>query len=240
MKECKEYFNPNIIFAFDDRSPIIELGIIINDSESTSFDWVNENLKDLFNHDSEGGGTGKGDNLSLDYFLNRQDRIFSPLFDRLSDYYLNIEQQTEEERQKALSNRIALLILTRFLHNWSKLADAVFSEYNPIENYNMSEKRATLLEEVTNTENEETTKNKYSGFNTDEMKDVSESGVEGSIDSTKTTTGGKTNNELERSGNIGVTTTQQMIESSFKLAMKKILDLIYRDIDSILFIDYYN
>ena len=139
-----------------------------------------------------------------------------------------------------ISNKLAYIVFNKFMKGWSKLADAVFSDYNPIENYNMKENRATLLEEVTNTENEETVKNKYSGFNTDEMKDVSESATEGSIDTTKTTTGGKTNNELTRTGNIGVTTSQQMIESSFNLAKKKILDLIYRDIDTILFIDYYN
>lgn len=240
MNKCKEYFNPDLIFAFDNRSPIIEFGIMINDSESTEYDWVNTKLKELFAHDSEGGASGDGDNLSLEYLLNRQDRFLSPFFERLKDYYFSDDQQSEFTNQVNLAHRIALLIKTKFLTNWSKLADALFSNYNPIDNYNMVENRATLLEETTNTETEETNKQKYAGFNADSMKDVSESSTEGSIDSTKTTTGGKTNNELTRRGNIGVTTSQQMIESEINLRKKNLLDLIYRDIDTILFIDYYN
>lgn len=233
MIKCSEIYNPDLIFATDGRSPIIKLSLILHE-EGNAYSWVNSELMAMFTHDSEGGADawGNGDTISIEYLLNRQDKYFSPLFERLLQHY--------GSDYLSLAQRISVMIINKFLKGWSKLADAVFSDYNPIENYNMKENRSTLLEEVTNTENEETVTNKYSGFNADEMKDVSESSTDGSIDTTKTTTGGKTNNELTRSGNIGVTTSQQMIESSYNLAKKKILDLIYRDIDTILFIDYYN
>ena len=103
----------------------------------------------------------------------------------------------------------------------------------------MVENRSTDMEEHTVTDNTETVTNRFSGFNSEEMSDVSESASEGNIETTKNDTGTKVNNELTRRGNIGVTTTQMMISSSYDLAKKNLLDLIYKDIDSILFIDYY-
>lgn len=224
MIKCSDIYTEELVFGNDNQTIIHAIGSII---DSGDYDWLNSDLSAFFTTNKE--------TTEYEYLLNRQDKYISPLFERIYNHY-----KDNEDAMLTISNKLASIIFNKFMKGWSKLADAVFSDYNPIENYNMKENRATLLEEVTNTENEETVKNKYSGFNTDEMKDVSESATEGSIDTTKTTTGGKTNNELTRSGNIGVTTSQQMIESSFNLAKKKILDLIYRDIDTILFIDYYN
>ena len=224
MIKCSEIYTEDLIFGNDYKTIIHAIGSII---DGGSYNWLNSDLASFFTNDNE--------TTEYEYLLNRQDRYISPLFERIYNHY-----KDGENAMLTISNKLAYIIFNKFMKGWSKLADAVFSDYNPIENYNMKENRSTLLEEVTNTENEETVTNKYSGFNTDQMKDVSESSSDGSIDTTKTTTGGKTNNELTRSGNIGVTTSQQMIESSYNLAKKKILDLIYRDIDTILFIDYYN
>ena len=116
----------------------------------------------------------------------------------------------------------------------------MFADYNPIDNYNMVENKKTDFEEHTVTDNDETVTNKYSGFNSATPSEVSESVTDGTLDTTKTDTGISANNELTRRGNIGVTTSQQMIESEFNLRKKNLLNLIYHDIDTILFIDYYN
>ena len=147
--------------------------------------------------------------------------------------------EIREEDLSAVATDISKIINTKFVFNWNKLAEATFGDYNPIENYNMVENKKTDFEEHTVTDNTETVTNSYNGFNADDMKEVSKSETEGNIDTTKTDTGTSANNELTRHGNIGVTTSQQMIESSYKLAQKNIIDIIYRDIDSILFIDYY-
>ena len=45
---------------------------------------------------------------------------------------------------------------------------------------------------------------------------------------------------LKRSGNIGVTTSQQMLESEIKLRKHNIIKMIYDDIDNVLCTNYYN
>lgn len=172
------------------------------------------------------------DSLTIDYLLSRYDKIMSPLFMRLYEIH--------EEDLGAMATAISKIINMKFVFNWNKLAEATFGDYNPIENYNMVENKETDYEEKTESDISESTTNSYNGFNADEMKDVSKSVLDADNTVTKTDTGTKTKNELTRHGNIGVTTSQQMIESSYKLAQKNIIDIIYRDIDSILFIDYYN
>ena len=227
MLKCSDIFTPNTIFMFDDTNPISYLCSVMNPADSSdNIEWLNPTLKEMFNNDSNGQA------VAVEYLLNRQDRYLSPLFERLLDHF------TEEHLPDA-NEQIVNILVNKFLRGWSKLADAVFAEYNPIDNYNMVENRKVDMEEHTVTDNSETVTNKYSGFNAGEtMSPVSESETEGNIETTKTDSGSSANNELTRRGNIGVTTTQQMIESSYNLAKKNLLDRIYHDIDTILFIDY--
>ena len=216
MIKCKDLF-ADVVFDFDDTNPIGALSDLLENEEN-----LNEELKTILVTDEE--------SLTLDYLVDRYNKGMSPLYLRTYEHYEELDDTNKQ---------IAKIIKMKFLFGWNKLADALFSDYNPIDNYNMVENRETDITEETDTTNEETVTNKYAGFNSDGMKDVSESATDGSIDTTKTTTGGKTKNELTRRGNIGVTTSQQMIESEYNLRKKNLLDLIYRDIDSILFIDYY-
>ena len=172
--------------------------------------------------------------VEYEYLLNRQDKIISPIFERILLY-----NSSEENHIINVSNKLGQIIVNKFLRGWSKLADAVFAVYNPIENYNMKENRETDLSETIDTESGEKVTNKFRGFNAEDVNKVSESDTSGTINTDKTTTGAKAKNELIRSGNIGVTTSQQMIESEYNLRKKNLLNLIYRDIDTILFIDYY-
>ena len=216
MIKFKDLF-ADVVFDFDDTNPIGALSDLLENEEN-----LNEELKTILVTDEE--------SLTLDYLVNRYNKGMSPLYLRTYEHYEDLDDTNKQ---------IAKIIKMKFLFGWNKLADALFSDYNPIDNYNMVENRETDITEETDTTNEETVTNKYAGFNSDGMKDVSESKTDGSIDTTKTTTGGKTKNELTRRGNIGVTTSQQMIESEYNLRKKNLLNLIYRDIDSILFIDYY-
>lgn len=213
--KCKDVFE-DVLFDFDNSNPICALSSLIVENET------NAELYKILVTDKE--------SLTIDYLLNRYDRIMSPLWVRLFEHYDDIEDT---------SKKIADIIKMKYLFGWNKLADAMFSAYNPINNYDMVEKRNTDFEEHTVTDSSETVTNKYSGFNADEMKDVSESSTDGDIDTTKTDTGNKLTNELTRSGNIGVTSSQQLIESEYNLRKKNLLDLIYKNIDTILFIDYY-
>lgn len=215
---CEDLF-ASVLFSFDGRNPISALCTLLASEE----DLVPE-LAKIF--------TDEDESFAIEYIVNRYDRRMSPLYERLYAHY--------EEDLEDTNEQIAKIIKMKFLYNWNKLAEGLFADYNPIDNYNMVENRETDFEEHTVTDNTEKVTNKYNGFNATNMQDVSESNTEGNIDTTKNDTGSKAKNELTRRGNIGVTTTAQMLEGELKLRKKTLFDVIYHDIDTILFIDYYN
>ena len=142
-------------------------------------------------------------------------------------------------------------------YEYDKLVDTLSLEYNPIENYSMTEKgtdtRTPNITQTnkgvnTNTVGVDTsittgkttfdksnsfindTKTTNTGTNTDTQD----------INTTVTTTGNeKTIHEFTRSGNIGVTTSQQMIESERQLAMFSVVDLFAKAIADIILIGVY-
>ena len=76
------------------------------------------------------------------------------------------------------------------------------------------------------------TDNNVFGFNT-----TSEDGVPNSKNTNKTTTTGdyeKNKKHLTRSGNIGVTTSQQMLESELKLRQYQFYQYVFKCVDSIM------
>lgn len=142
-------------------------------------------------------------------------------------------------------------------YEYDKLVDTLSLEYNPIENYSMTEKgtdtRTPNITQTnkgvnTNTVGVDTsittgkttfdksdsfindTKTTNTGTNTDTQD----------INTTVTTAGNeKTVHEFTRSGNIGVTTSQQMIESERQLAMFSVVDLFVKSIADIILIGVY-
>lgn len=142
-------------------------------------------------------------------------------------------------------------------YEYDKLVDTLSLEYNPIENYSMTEKgtdtRTPNITQTnkgvnTNTVGVDTsittgkttfdksdsfindTKTTNTGTNTDTQD----------INTTVTTAGNeKTVHEFTRSGNIGVTTSQQMIESERQLAMFSVVDLFVEAIADIILIGVY-
>lgn len=119
-------------------------------------------------------------------------------------------------------------------YNWKKLYDTMLLEYNPIENYDrMEEWNDTDTESGSSTVTNEimssgTITEQNTAFNAglaDHAKEIS--------DNDTTNNGSGTNKrdaKHSRSGrahgNIGVTTSQQMIESERKVAMFNIYDVI--------------
>lgn len=142
-------------------------------------------------------------------------------------------------------------------YEYDKLVDTLSLEYNPIENYSMTEKgkdtrtpNITQTNKGTNTNTVEvdtaittgkTTFDKSDNFinDTRSTNKGTNTDTQG-IDTTVTTAGNeKTEHELTRSGNIGVTTSQQMIESERKLAMFSVVDLFVKAIADIILIGVY-
>ena len=353
---------------------------------TTLDDTYNPYLKQILNTDK--------DSLSLDYLGNRLDKILSPLYSRLIDKYI-ADGDTDDEAIQHANAKLIKIIESKYLYNWNRLAEAMFKDYNPINNYDMVETREVKeqtdrsvitegqndvvdstesstsetntasvsesgqktasvsesgsVEESTEAEvNEENNtisnnstnevkdesgstrtttegeiitndveQQKYAGFNTDTPKIVTETSKNGdttethsgtssevhsgtnttttsgsvtetkegsntvtkegttsrseeSSESNETTgrqtesksgTGSETHSgsatststtetegmlednrreeELRRSGNIGVTTSQQMIQSEIELRKHNLEDIIFNNMDEVLFLDYY-
>lgn len=159
---------------------------------------------------------------------------------------------------------IAQAIYAMYIKNWNALYKTLSLEYNPIENYSMTETenvqdshKGTLesdsLDTNTNTENtivNDTANNQLWGFNsTDSVNSDKQIGdttrnVDGSVNSTHKNTDTETKDitsdrTLKRSGNIGVTTSQQMIESERQLWLWKFFESVFSDIDEILVLKIY-
>lgn len=227
-----------------------------------------------------------------------------------TDYKLNHAYDLIQSRllqaDEGLLDFSSRVIHAKYFTNWLRLAQAFYSDYNPIENYSMEEERTPNLT-TTEVENEQSSKdnslvNTGTTKNTGTIKNDSSSqstannsentsnthlvspfnspseyvnndkndivvssdntinntgSTTQTDDTTKmdnyTTTGTESNNvdtnrtikatgteKLTRSGNIGVTTSQQMIESEISLRKLDIINMIYEDIDKVITIPYYD
>ena len=129
-------------------------------------------------------------------------------------------------------DKVASIIVSKFGDKWNRLYDVfITSTYNPIENYSMTETEKTNSKvKVTSSGTAGTF-----GFNSDASVPTGES-------STETTSEGNAddnNRELTRSGNIGVTTSQQMLQSEIELRKWNFTDMLYQDVDSICTLSIY-
>ena len=158
-------------------------------------------------------------NLDIEYYLQHSGlKTISILYDSL------LKAEESNVIGSALDKLVSIIIL-KYKDSWNKLYNSLFADYNPIENYSMVENE-NIGSKVTSTTS---TNQKQFGFNNIEGSDsTSDTG-------TATTQGDYNDNhrQLTRSGNIGVTTSQQMIESEIELRKKNLYNIIFDDVDSI-------
>lgn len=130
--------------------------------------------------------------------------------------------------------------------NLKKALDAFFSEYNPIENYDNNEESTTTtgakeenFKKGTNTDTTEvgqgqiTTKSDVTSYESNTFADADKVTTDESARTTTTTLGERTDTRTEKEhidifkkrihGNIGVTTSQQMIESELDLRKRNVV-----------------
>lgn len=130
---------------------------------------------------------------------------------------------------------------THYGDNIEKIRTAITAQYAPLENYNMSETRTPDLTETTQTKSNVRTSgsNKVYGFNsstavpaTESQADTVTQGADSANQSKRTNTGTE---KLERSGNIGVTTSQQMLLSELDLrAQHEFEEYLFTFLDQIM------
>lgn len=210
-------------------------------SINTIFDKVSQNLK-LF--------TIFTPSEMFSYFVNKfGERDFYKYYDTE-----NVTNNTNMVKQA--SDYIALYGKSH-KYEYDKLVDTLSLQYNPIENYSMTEKGTdTRTPNITQTNKGvntntvgvdtsittgKTTFDKSDSFINDTKTTNTGTNTDTQDINTTVTTAGteKTVHEFTRSGNIGVTTSQQMIESERQLAMFSVVDLFVKAIADIILIGVY-
>ena len=141
----------------------------------------------------------------------------------------------------------------------------LLTDYNPIENYNSTETESTTSENTTTSGNENTTTTttnsttENSGDTTNKVSpyDSENFNNDNNTTTTNTTTGNATDTTtindsgnissngtltrtLTRKGNIGVTTTQQMIESEYELRAKNLVFEFLEKVSKFILLEYIN
>ena len=165
--------------------------------------------------------------------------------------------------------QLATTVYKMFYLEWEKEYNTFSLEYNPISNYDMTETETTENDRTNTTANTGTrtvagsgsvngttssqTDNNVYGFNSsvavgDTENNISASNTTTSTDShtttdnlTETETGDETiERTLTRSGNIGVTTSQQMIESERELWLWNFFyNVVFPNVDRVLTLETY-
>lgn len=194
--------------------------------------------------------------LNFDYFGNHSGAKYpAPVVMLLLD---DNEELTESARLK-----LANIIWTKFREPWSHLWLTNEISYNPIHNYNMndvrtlvrgdSDSRVTASESSQSTEHgktDDTTEYVY-GLNTPDSDGKRSDRISSQEGGKTSTTYGQTGSSdgvaareetetTQRSGNIGVTTTQQMMEAERNVWLWNFFDQVYKDIDTVLSLPIYD
>ena len=180
--------------------------------------------------------------LDIEYFGNHSGlKESSPLVEKMTDW------PNDEQLSSVEIGRLQQIIINKFSVSWRKIWDALIVDYNPIENYNMTEKTTpgviTTRKENTDINVVNSANGNVYGFNSSSAVPASTSG------GNSHTTGDKAKNyseesktgfdKLERTGNIGTTTSQMMVESELNLRKHHFFDIVFADVDTILAINYW-
>ena len=206
--------------------------------------------------------------LDTEYFISHSgDKYITKQLFHAIDFLLTNNNITWEEFLEnpasydtdillGIANLFSSIIENRFGAKWNRIYSALNSVYNPLENYNMSETRTPNLTETRtpNLTQSETASNTSStdvengvyGFNSTNSNPSTDStgSQTDSLNRTNTETGTETKTNtgtesLSRSGNIGVTSSQQLLESELELRKYDFYQMIYNDVDSILCLKIY-
>lgn len=127
--------------------------------------------------------------------------------------------------------------------NWDKRWESINAEYNALENYN---KIITSSDKKTGTDTykygpiTETSTDEVQAFNSSSFQ-PSDKNSRTKSDATNTTDYGNESNYIETtSGNIGVTTSQQMLEAELKIRTYDFFSSIFKDINDFLTLQIYS
>ena len=157
--------------------------------------------------------------LDIDYYVSHSGEKYA------SRFYIEML-----DHNKTIGD-IASVVFNRFKDKWEKSYNALMMEYNPINNYDMKEKE-TVNSKITSSTD---VNNETYGFGNPNPAPTDNGKSE------TVTSGSKDDNirELERSGNIGVTTSAQLVSGELELRKNIFIESVMNDIDSIMCLKIY-
>lgn len=163
--------------------------------------------------------------LDIEYYYGHSsDKMISRLYEKM------IDRESAGIIESSI-NAICNMITGFYRSNWDNVYKAYSQEYNPLENYSMIEKENVNSKVKTSVASAQD----VYGFNSNESVPASK------VNNESTTEGSKEDNErdLTRSGNIGVTTSQQMLQSEIDLRKFAFYIQVMNDIDKIMCLKIY-
>ena len=204
-------------------------------------------IKDLYNYAGNAKVNLLGNVSTFDFMKEYTDNAEMLDFNINHDYENYVFLTSQKEVQNAYQEFVKLVKSHLLLNSYkySGLYKTTQLEYNPIENYSMSESGTDIhTPNLTTTDrtnigeqaNSTTSTDSVSPYDTQTFTDsnktiVSENNGAREDSNTKTETGTETTmHDFKRSGNIGVTTSQQMIESERKVVNFTFLKIVFRNI----------
>lgn len=125
----------------------------------------------------------------------------------------------------------AMILYKRFGTKWNKIYEALNIEYNPLENYSSTEIETPNLTDTSKANSKVTVKQSGSTFDSAVYQPYASTETAGTEDDNKVTTTKTGTRTVTKSGNIGVTTSQQMLQSEFEVRQYDFYQGIYNDID---------
>lgn len=148
------------------------------------------------------------------------------------DKYLSHNFMRQYERYDLeVLQYFAMVLYKRFGVKWNKIYEALNIEYNPLENYSSTEIETPNLTDTSKANSKVTVKQSGSTFDTAVYQPYASTETSGTEDDNKVTTTKTGTRTVTKSGNIGVTTSQQMLQSEFEVRQYDFYQGIYNDID---------
>ena len=204
-------------------------------------------IKDLYNYAVNANVNLLGNVSTFDFMKEYTDNAEMLDFNINHDYENYVLLTSQKEVQNAYQEFVKLVKSHLLLNSYkySGLYKTTLLEYNPIENYSMTEIGTdTRTPNLTTTDNSNigsqsnstTSTDSVSPYDTQTFTDsnktvVSENNGARTDSNTRTESGtDTTTHDFKRSGNIGVTTSQQMLERERKVVNFTFLKIVFANI----------
>lgn len=204
-------------------------------------------INDLYNYAVKSNVNLLGNVSAFDFMKEYTGNAEILDFNINHDYENYVFLTSQKEVQNAYQEFVKLVKSHLLLNSYkySGLYKTTLLEYNPIENYSMTESGTdTRMPNITTTDsmnvgeqsNSTTSTDSVSPYDTQTFTDsnktiVSENNGARTDSNTRTESGTETTkHDFKRSGNIGVTTSQQMLDSERKIVNFTFLKIVFSNI----------